>query len=101
MVLSGCGQNQSVSGSGQPAKKYGSVLKDFRVPQDTTMNSDYTDVINEISQLLFTAIQQREPELRSIIHGLDRELYKTKASGRIAGDIDVFFLVEHSTDPGG
>ena len=40
------------------------------------MNSDYTDVINEISQLLFSAIQEREPELRSIVHGLDRELYK-------------------------
>lgn len=40
------------------------------------MNSDYADVVNEISQVLFSAISKREPELRSIVHGLDRELYK-------------------------
>lgn len=37
---------------------------------------DYTDVINEISQLLFKAISEREPDLRSKVHQLDRELYK-------------------------
>lgn len=37
---------------------------------------DYTDVINEISQLLFNAIYEREPDLRSKIHQLDCELYK-------------------------
>jgi hypothetical protein len=40
------------------------------------MNSDYTDVINEISQVLFSAIQEREPDLRLIVHALDRDLYK-------------------------
>ena len=37
---------------------------------------DYTDIINEISQLLFKAISEREPDLRSKAHQLDRELYK-------------------------
>ena len=40
------------------------------------MNSDYTDVINEISQVLFNAIQKREPDLRSTVHELDRQVYK-------------------------
>ncbi len=37
---------------------------------------DYTDVINEISSLLFKAILEREPDLRSKAHQLDRKLYK-------------------------
>ena len=37
---------------------------------------DYTDVINEISQLLFKAISEREPNLGSKVHELDRDLYK-------------------------
>ncbi len=37
---------------------------------------DYTDVITEISSLLFKAISEREPDLRSKVHQLDRELYK-------------------------
>jgi hypothetical protein len=37
---------------------------------------DYADVINEISQLLFKAISEREPDLRSKVDQLDRELYK-------------------------
>lgn len=37
---------------------------------------DYADVINEISQLLFKAILEREPNLRSKVDQLDRELYK-------------------------
>jgi hypothetical protein len=37
---------------------------------------DYTDVINEISSLLFKAVSEREPDLRSKVHQLDRELYK-------------------------
>jgi hypothetical protein len=37
---------------------------------------DYADVINEISQLLFKAISEREPDLRSKVDRLDRELYK-------------------------
>jgi hypothetical protein len=37
---------------------------------------DYTDVINEISSLLFKAISEREPNLRSKVDRLDRELYK-------------------------
>ncbi len=37
---------------------------------------DYTDVINEISQLLFKAISERKPDLRSQVHQLDREIYK-------------------------
>jgi hypothetical protein len=37
---------------------------------------DYTDVINEISSLLFKAISEREPDLRSKVDRLDRELYK-------------------------
>lgn len=40
------------------------------------MNSDYTDVINEISLVLFNAIQEREPELPAMVHELDSELYK-------------------------
>ena len=37
---------------------------------------DYTDVINEISSLLFKAVSERSPDLRSKVHQLDRELYK-------------------------
>lgn len=37
---------------------------------------DYTEVINEVSQLLFKAISEREPDLRLRVHQLDRELYK-------------------------
>ncbi len=37
---------------------------------------NYTDVIHEISQLLFKAISEREPNLRSQVHQLDREIYK-------------------------
>jgi len=37
---------------------------------------DYTDVIIEISSLLFKAISEREPDLRSKVHQLDCELYK-------------------------
>lgn len=40
------------------------------------MSVDYTDLINEISQLLFKAISEREPDLRSKAHELDREIYK-------------------------
>jgi hypothetical protein len=40
------------------------------------MNSDYTDVVNEISQVLFNAVSKREPKMRSMVHGMDRELYK-------------------------
>lgn len=40
------------------------------------MNSDYTDVIEQISEVLFKAISERELDLRSKIQEVDREVAK-------------------------
>lgn len=40
------------------------------------MNEDYTDVVREISEVLFKAIFEQEPDLHSKVHELDHKIYK-------------------------
>ena len=54
--------------------KYGNVIKRGRISQKTAMKQDYTDIIEDLSQRLSIAIQEREIDLADSVSQLDGEL---------------------------
>ena len=61
---------------------------------------DYTDVINEISSLLFKAVSEREPDLRSKVHQHYLRTLQAVALSRLAGSALAYGLVEYSGNSG-
>ncbi len=51
-------------------------MKRCEIHYDTAMNQDYTDIIQQLSQLLFQAIKERESSLSQNVEQLDGELAK-------------------------
>ncbi|MEM7592274.1 MAG: hypothetical protein AAF383_12270 [Cyanobacteria bacterium P01_A01_bin.83] len=55
----------------------------------TAMKEDYTDIIQQASQLVFEAIKDREENLLESVKELDREKRQTVAFGGTRGHVNV------------